>query len=110
MSYYCYLLADKDLRTYIGITNNLDNRIDQHNGIKSGGAKATKKSNTWNYKCIIECINKQAAGSIEWYWKHKQNTNGKWVRTSGIVERIKHVDHIIKKYAEKIEKHTIYNT
>ena len=71
--------------------------------------KATRKSNTWIYKCVIECKDKKSASSIEWYWKHKQNSNGKWIRTCGLYNRINHMKYIINEHSEKIENHTIYN-
>ncbi len=48
--YYCYLIYSQTQNTsYIGITNNLDRRIKQHNNIINGGAKATRKATDWTY-------------------------------------------------------------
>ena len=109
MTHYCYLIINENSHTYIGITNNLDHRIEQHNGIRSGGAKATKKSKAWRYKCIIECIDEKAAKSIEYNWKCKKTSNGKRVRTYGLQNRMEYLKYILEEYKEKIEKHTIYN-
>lgn len=34
-------------RLYIGVTNNLDRRLRQHNGALRGGAKATRAGRPW---------------------------------------------------------------
>lgn len=85
MTYYCYLIVSQN-RTYIGITNNLDQRIRKHNGEIKGGAKSTAMSVNWKYHTIIgQFTNNSKAARFEWYWKHYKNTNNKWVRTkSGI--------------------------
>ncbi len=91
MVYYCYFIISKN-RTYIGITNNLPNRIKKHNGIIKGGAKSTRVSNNWTYHTIIGNFrNKADAMSFEWYWKHQHNKNTtKWIRTkSGVDNKMK---------------------
>lgn len=105
MVHYCYLIADDKNHTYIGITNNLDKRISQHNG--TGGAKATRKSSNWKYISVLDCVNKQSAESIEWYWKHKKTSKGKWVRTYGIKQRLEHILCIMSEHMNKIEKYTV---
>lgn len=68
--WHCYLLFSKSKnRTYIGITNNLDKRIKQHNQELSGGAKATKISQDWQYQKTIQVQDKSTALSIEYQWK-----------------------------------------
>jgi len=51
---YCYIIriADKN-RTYVGYTIEPKRRIQQHNGILKGGAKATSISNSWQFLAII---------------------------------------------------------
>ena len=45
MSWYVYLIVSRSLQyfnhSYVGITTDLNRRLDQHNGILSGGAKST---------------------------------------------------------------------
>lgn len=40
--YYVYILECSDKSLYIGITNNLQKRVDAHNGLGKAGAKYTK--------------------------------------------------------------------
>jgi putative endonuclease len=97
MNYYCYLLSNHLGNTYIGITNNLQTRLDQHNGIIAGGAKATKKANTWKFERVVGTFNKGDAMSFEWYWKHTQSANGKWYHTkSGIGNKLKRLDELMR--------------
>lgn len=96
--HYCYLIYADNL-TYIGTTNNLEKRLMQHNNILSGGAKATKKSNNWNYHTTVKFNTKSEALSFEWMWKHYKNKNNKWVGTrSGITNKIKRLNEIKDRY------------
>ena len=64
-----YLLENSfNLKTYLGITNNLEKRIKQHNGILKGGAKYThnfKQDGEWILKLFIEFEEKYEAQSME---------------------------------------------
>ena len=96
--YYCYfIISQKNNKTYIGITNNLEKRIKQHNGELKGGAKSTKSSSNWSFHTIIgKFNNKSEAMSFEWYWKHQQNRNSKWVSTkAGIDNKMKRLLELI---------------
>ena len=69
MTYYVYMLKNIDRlksKTYVGFTNNLDNRLNLHNNNK--GAKSTK-----GYKWIViykkRFINKSKALSYEYILK-----------------------------------------
>ena len=96
-NYYCYfLISHKSNRTYIGITNNLENRIKQHNGKIKGGAKSTQSS-SWNYHTVIGNFkNKSESMSFEWYWKHIKNKNGKWIKNkSGMNNKMKRLLELI---------------
>jgi len=42
MNYFCYIIRCVDGTLYTGITTNVQRRMDEHNGIKKGGAKYTK--------------------------------------------------------------------
>ena len=48
MSWRVYVLSSERLqRTYVGITTDLDRRLAQHNGEKTGGARATRAGRPW---------------------------------------------------------------
>lgn len=66
---FCYD-ADR-MRTYIGITNNLPNRLRKHNGEITGGAKYTKRYSkagcVWTLGATAHCfVNKTEALQAEW--------------------------------------------
>lgn len=42
MSYYVYILRTVKNTLYTGLTTDLDKRLKEHRGLKSGGAKYTK--------------------------------------------------------------------
>ena len=65
----CYLLTD-GTRTYIGVTNNIQRRLDQHNGKKAGGAKYTKRSTNWHVELQVTGFRTRGeALQFEWAWK-----------------------------------------
>lgn len=68
----CYLLHtadDGDKRTYVGMTNDLDHRLRQHNGALAGGAAATH-GRRWVRICSVGPFpDKRAALQFEWRWK-----------------------------------------
>lgn len=88
--WFVYLLFSvKTNTTYIGVTNNLVTRLDQHNGLKSGGAKATRKYSDWKIIEFVTFDEKSIAYSFEWFAKHKENKYQKWVNVIGLEDRIK---------------------
>jgi len=57
MSYIIYLLVNSiNNCTYVGITNNSERRIRQHNKELVGGAKYTSKTNTWKYYGWLDAL------------------------------------------------------
>ncbi len=69
---YCYILKNLN-RTYIGYTVDPNRRIQQHNGILKGGAKATSTLKDWSFLAILTSTDplftKNLALSIEWNLK-----------------------------------------
>jgi len=68
-SYNLYLLENtENTKTYLGITNNLERRIRQHNRELVGGAKYTtafKGNGIWKYHLYISNLTKSESLSIE---------------------------------------------
>jgi predicted GIY-YIG superfamily endonuclease len=70
--FICYLLiSETSNQTYVGITNNLERRIKQHNGHLSGGAKYTRSGRPWKIYGYVEgfCMDKSSVLKFEWRWK-----------------------------------------
>jgi predicted GIY-YIG superfamily endonuclease len=67
-----YLLQTCDTgsrRTYVGASLDVDRRLRQHNGLQSGGAKATH-GRQWSRVChIFGFPTERAALQFEWAWK-----------------------------------------
>jgi predicted GIY-YIG superfamily endonuclease len=69
--YYCYLIiptANQNY-SYIGITNDLNKRIKQHNKIIKGGAKCTRRYDDWKYNNYVKCCSKSNALKLEYKLK-----------------------------------------
>lgn len=72
-AYVCYILSNRVSHTYVGITNNLNRRLRQHNGEIKGGARATRGKGPWfveghitGFRAKRDCL------SFEWHMHHKQ--------------------------------------
>jgi putative endonuclease len=70
--YYCYLITAEN-RTYIGMTNDLERRLLQHNGILKGGAKATRMKSGWKYRIVVGVFNRSDASIFEYMWKQSMS-------------------------------------
>lgn len=74
-SFYCYLLCTTSGNaTYVGATVDPDRRLEQHNGKRAGGARATgiqvARGEEWRRVCVIQGIPEwRSALQIEWRWK-----------------------------------------
>jgi predicted GIY-YIG superfamily endonuclease len=75
--WYCYLLVSEDgSRTYIGATIDPDRRLQQHNGQKAGGAKATHGRSWTRYALVEGFPDSTAALQFEWAWKFQSRKIG----------------------------------
>ena len=86
----CYWLKEVGgTRTYIGATIDVNRRLQQHNGVLSGGAKATH-GKVWERVCHVSGFpTERAALQFEWAWKHvsKKQTGGPpQRRTKALIE------------------------
>jgi predicted GIY-YIG superfamily endonuclease len=75
MSWYVYLLCTvvEPTRTYVGATIDVDRRLQQHNGLMSGGAVATSRvPGGWYRVCYVKGFeSKREALRFEWWWKRR---------------------------------------
>jgi hypothetical protein len=98
-NYIVYLLINSSNNsTYIGITNNPENRLRKHNGEISGGAKYTKmkKGNgKWEYYGFILNLDKYTSLSIEKKIHiYSRKTNG----STPLEKRLNCIQNILKNY------------
>lgn len=86
MSWYVYLLAtvEAPCKTYVGATIDVDRRLAQHNGLQSGGARATSTvPGGWYRVCYIKGFpDKREALRFEWWWKRRSLFRKKCAKTS----------------------------
>ena len=75
MAWYVYLLStvNEPTRTYVGATIDVNRRLQQHNGILSGGARATSRvPGGWYRVCYVKGHeSKREALRFEWWWKRR---------------------------------------
>lgn len=86
--HYCYVLYNtKQLqRTYVGYTTNPNRRLRQHNGLISGGARATSGTHEWAFLFLVTSpsFNTHTGLSFEWHLKRALKTQ----KAKGPVKRI----------------------
>ena len=74
-TYVYVLLSTPTGKTYIGVTNNLERRLKQHNGIAKGGARYTSNYSPWTFNAVFLLKNRHDALSLEWKAKHRVSSN-----------------------------------
>src|SRR5690348_14782786 len=76
--WYVYILEDcSGRRTYVGATKTPDKRLDQHNGIRKGGAKRTRSGRPWTRPILIGPFpDSHTALVLEWAIKHNRCGSG----------------------------------
>lgn len=99
MDYKIYLLTNTHNNyTYVGITNNSNRRIRQHNGDLVGGAKYTKckkGEGDWCYYGWIENVDKRSALSLE---KKIQIRSRKVKGSKPLERRLTAISQILEKH------------
>lgn len=99
--YIVYLLTNTcNNRTYLGITNNSNRRIRQHNCEIKGGAKYTrafKGTGCWKYHLKISNLTKSQALSIE---RTAKNYRKKATGKTPIERRVNVLLPILEKYPD----------
>jgi predicted GIY-YIG superfamily endonuclease len=98
-NYIVYLLKNsKNKYTYVGITNNPERRIRQHNGEIKGGARMThnkKEDGIWFYYGFILGLDKITALSIE---KKIHIHSRRFKGSNPLEKRINCINNILKNY------------
>jgi putative endonuclease len=69
--WHVYLLECADGTYYCGVTNDVERRVDQHNGKLPGGAKYTRSRQPVKLSASCRCKSKSAAYSLEHTVKSK---------------------------------------
>ncbi len=116
-SYICYMIHHHFQNTYVGITNDFNHRLKQHNGIIKGGAKATKKFEDWTLGYYISGFEeKNVVLSFEWHMHHpngkrkkdnsSKNYYGVFGRLRALCEVLAHdkFEHIVQKLKLNIKR------
>ena len=74
--YLCYVLRSVTarMRTYAGCSCDLPHRLRQHNGLITGGARATLSSRPWRVACVVTgFVSRHAALRYEYFTKVKHS-------------------------------------
>lgn len=88
--YIVYCIHNNLKYTYIGITNNFQRRIRQHNGEIKGGAKYTRRYRPWKVIFTIHGLkSKREVLQLEWAIKHRRRKG-----YSGIKGRIRTLEYL----------------
>jgi predicted GIY-YIG superfamily endonuclease len=108
--FFCYIICNKNDRTYNGYTVNLDRRLRQHNGFLKGGAKATHSKGPWAYMLILtsvhwDCIS--IAMKHEWTIRYPTRRRPRPKEFNGVKGRLlsfeKIFEHMEKLKCENID-------
>lgn len=65
--WYVYLLECVDGTYYCGITTNPERRLEQHNGLRPGGARYTRSRRPVKLRACRPCADRSQAGRLERY-------------------------------------------
>ena len=97
-NWYCYLLKSVDSnKTYIGATNNLYKRLNNHNSLKYG-AKYTRGENWYVILVISGFKGKRECLSFETGWHKINKRRKKWIykkSLKGINNRIQQLTNLL---------------
>lgn len=69
VEWFVYVLVSESGRTYCGVTTDPERRLDQHNGNKPGGAKATRAHRPWRLGKVWSGFTRSEACKAEYQIK-----------------------------------------
>lgn len=89
--YLCYMITTGGYtHTYVGITHDMKNRLRQHNGEISGGAKATSRFRDWEVAFYVTGFaEKSEVLSFEWRMHHPDGKRKKDRSYFGVLGRVR---------------------
>lgn len=70
--WWLYLLRSASGRSYVGITTELERRLEQHNGEQPGGAKSTRAGRPWALSRSWGPYTRSEASSLEYRLKRRR--------------------------------------
>ncbi len=101
MSHYLYIIEHNMEKTYCGVTNDLQRRIEEHNGLRKGGAKATR-GKEWEYFCVIEGFQDRISLlQFEWRMHHPDGKRKKNSKYFGIEGRLLSIKDVFENWFQK---------
>jgi predicted GIY-YIG superfamily endonuclease len=94
MSWIVYLLVSRSIdfynHTYVGITKDLNRRLNQHNGVITGGAKSTRAKRPYEVAIYIGNIsNRSIASQMEFQIKSQKG----YVNRYAFMEDLKKIEN-----------------
>lgn len=95
---YVYIIHSDFERTYCGVTDDLERRLKQHNGIIKGGAKATR-GRSWEFFFVIEGFKDRIeALQFEWKMHHPDGKKRKNKKYNGLEGRLLSIKDVFEKH------------
>ena len=98
-AFCCYALYNRRFQTYVGITNDLQRRLRQHDGNLTGGSKYTKGKGPWNIGFVVSgFLDKKHALQFEWATKRCSSSRlPKSLPHRSLVRRLQIANKVIKR-------------
>lgn len=97
-TYYVYMLRCEDNSIYTGITNNIENRMEEHFGKDKKAAKYTKSHTPKKLECVWQTENKSLASKLEYHIKTLTKKQKEQLIKNGKLEEFLSDKIEIKKY------------
>lgn len=95
----CYIISNRSVNTYVGISNRVHRRLRQHGGEIQGGARATRGKGPWYLEaCASGFTSKSQCLSFEWHVHHIR-PRGKYI--GSVEKRLRAFRTILDRYPDK---------
>ena len=103
--YFCYIIYNREGRTYNGYTVNLKRRLRQHNGEIKGGARATRGKGPWSFLVVLTSPwwgSTSTAMQHEWSIKYPTRRRPRPKEFNGVLGRIHSLSAVFKHMRDKV--------